>query len=77
MNKRSGFLKIFLVILCLFFVSVFALIESGETPAFVTAYKNNFKRNISGICGFLNINHSIDIFQRDCNEFRGKGDGIG
>ncbi|MBR4723177.1 MAG: hypothetical protein IK072_00390 [Clostridia bacterium] len=60
MNKRNGLLKIFLVILCLFFVSVFALIESGETPAFVTAYKNNFKRNISGICGFLNIKLPIE-----------------
>ena len=60
MNKKSGFLKIILVIFCLFFVSVFALIESGEPPAFITAYKNNFKRNISGICGFLNIKLPIE-----------------
>ncbi len=60
MNKKGGFLKIFMVILCLFFVSVFALIESGDTPVFVTAYKNNFKRNISGICAFLNINLPIE-----------------
>jgi hypothetical protein len=60
MNKKSGLLKIFLVILCLFCVSVFALVESGETPAFITAYKNNFKRNISGICGFFNIKLPIE-----------------
>ena len=60
MNKKSGFLKIFMVIICLFFVSLFALSESGETPAFVTAYKNNFKRNISGICAFLNIKLPIE-----------------
>jgi len=60
MNKKSGILKIFLVIFCLFFVSVFALIESGETPVFVTVYKNNFKRNISGICSFLNIKLPIE-----------------
>ena len=60
MNKKSGFLKIFMVILCLFFVSVFALAQSGETPTFITAYKNNFKRNISGICAFLNIKLPIE-----------------
>lgn len=60
MNKKSGFLKIIMVIICLFFVSVFALIESGETPAFVIAYKNNFKRNISGICAFLKIELPIE-----------------
>lgn len=55
MNKKSGFLKIFIVVVCLFIASVFALIESGVTPKFVTSYKNNFKRNISGICSYLGI----------------------
>ena len=60
MNKKSGFLKILMVALCLAAVSVFALIESGVTPAFITSYKNNFKRNISGICNFLNIELPIE-----------------
>ena len=60
MNKKSGFLKILTVIVCLAAVSLFALIESGITPEFVTSYKNNFKRNISGICNYLNIQLPIE-----------------
>ena len=55
MNKKSGFLKIFIVAVCLAVASVFALIESGVTPGFIISYKNNFKRNISGICARLGI----------------------
>lgn len=60
MNKKSGFLKIFTVAVCISAASVFALIESGVTPKFVTSYKNNFKRNISGICSFLGIELPIE-----------------
>ena len=60
MNRKSGFLKIFLVVICLLGASVFALIESGTTPKFVTVYKNNFKRNISGICAYLGIELPIE-----------------
>ena len=60
MNKKSGFWKIFFVVVCLCVASVFALIESGKTPRFVTNYKNNFKRNISGICAYLGIELPIE-----------------
>ena len=60
MNKKSGFLKIFIVAVCLAVASVFALIESGVTPKFIIAYKNNFKRNISGICTYLGIELPIE-----------------
>ena len=60
MNKKSGFMKIFIVAVCLAAASVFALIESGVTPKFVTSYKNNFKRNISGICARLGIELPIE-----------------
>ena len=60
MNKKSGFWKIFFVVVCLCVASVFALIESGKTPSFVVNYKNNFKRNISGICAYLGIELPIE-----------------
>jgi len=55
MNKKKTVLKALALIICVFFVTVFALIESGITPTFVQNYKNNFKRNISGICNRFNI----------------------
>ena len=60
MKKKSGFLKILIAALCLCVASVFALIESGVTPRFVISYKNNFKRNISGICARLGIELPIE-----------------
>ncbi|MBR4173607.1 MAG: hypothetical protein IKR46_04460 [Clostridia bacterium] len=60
MNKKRGFVKILIALLCLSVASVFALIESGTTPRFIINYKNNFKRNISGICAQLGINLPIE-----------------
>lgn len=60
MNRKSGFWKIFFAAICLCAASVFALIESGMTPRFLISYKNNFKRNISGICASLGIELPIE-----------------
>ncbi len=60
MNKRNNILKLFVVILCLCAVTLFALIQSGDSPGFVHTYKNNFKRNINAICNILNIELPIE-----------------
>ncbi|MDD6735413.1 MAG: DUF5711 family protein [Clostridiales bacterium] len=60
MNKKNNILKIFVVIVCLFAVTLFALIQSGDTPGFIQRYKNNFKINISAICNILHIELPIE-----------------
>lgn len=59
MNKKRFFIKLAAVIVCIAAAALFAISESGVTPAFLTAYKNNFKRNINGICQFLHIDLSV------------------
>ncbi len=61
MNKKSNILKLIVVILCLSAVTLFALVESGTNLAFIQTYKNNFKRNVSGICNMLNITLPIEM----------------
>ena len=49
----KNFLKILGVLLCVAVIAFFALLESGVQMDFLTTYKNNFKRNISGIANFI------------------------
>lgn len=60
MSKKNNFIKIFVIIICLGAVTLFALIQAGAAPAFVQNYKNNFKKNISAICDMLNIELSLE-----------------
>ncbi len=61
MKRKHSFAKIFALILTLSVVTVFALVESGDTPDFFVNYTNNFKRNILGICNKLNVELPIEI----------------
>ncbi len=61
MNKKGNILKIVVVVICLSAVTIFALVESGTNVGFLQTYKNNFKRNISGICNMLDITLPIEM----------------
>lgn len=74
MNKKKTVLKITALLLCVFAVVVFALSESGTPPRFLITYKNNFKRNVMGICNRFNIELPIDVqlYLDDMSEPLGK-----
>lgn len=55
MNKKSDFIKLLVVLLCLCAAVLFALIVSGKNVPLIESYKINFKHNISGICNKLGI----------------------
>lgn len=54
-------MKVLGVILCLVAITVFALIESGVSIPFFQNYKNNFKRNISGIANVVGIELPLEV----------------
>jgi len=57
----KNFLKILGVILCVALIAFFALLESGVAQPFIETYKNNFKRNISGIANLAGIELPMDV----------------
>ena len=57
----KNFMKVLGVILCLGAITVFALIESGVSIPFFQNYKNNFKRNISGIANVVGIELPLEV----------------
>lgn len=57
----KNFMKILGVVLCLGVITVFALIESGANVPFIQNYKNNFKRNISGIANLAGIELPLEM----------------
>ncbi|MDD6213982.1 MAG: DUF5711 family protein [Firmicutes bacterium] len=61
MDIKKNVIKIFLVILCLFAVGFFAMVQSGTEMPLVQTYKNNFKRNVSGICRILKIDVPLEM----------------
>ncbi len=61
MDKKRNILKMLVVVLCLGAVTLFALVQSGTNVAFIQAYKNNFKRNVTGICNMIGITLPIEV----------------
>lgn len=61
MDKKRNIIKIIIVILCLFGVMLFALVQAGVNVPFIESYKINFKHNISGISNMLNIDLPIEV----------------
>ncbi len=61
MNKKKEIVKILIVLLCLGGVTLFALVESGMNLPFVQAYKNNFKKNVSGISALFGIELPLEM----------------
>lgn len=57
----KNFLKILGVLLCVAVIAFFALLESGVPMDFLTNYKNNFKRNISGIANFIGAEIPMEV----------------
>ena len=58
--KKGNFLKIFIILICLFVSVIFALLASGKNVPFIQTYTNNFKRNITGICNMVGISLPIE-----------------
>ena len=57
----KNFMKILGVIICLLAITFFALLESGANVPFIHNYKNNFKRNISGIANMAGIELPLEV----------------
>lgn len=61
MKKKSNIMKILLVIVCLFGVTLFSLVAAGVNVPFLQTYTTNFKHNISGISNMMGIELPIGV----------------
>lgn len=61
MKKKNNIMKILLIIVCLFSVTLFSLVAAGVNVPFLQAYKTNFKHNVSGISNLLGIELPIGV----------------
>lgn len=61
MKKKVNIMKILLIIVCLFSVTLFSLVAAGVEVPFLQAYKTNFKHNVSGISNLLGIELPIEM----------------
>lgn len=61
MEKKNNILKIFIILLCLSGVMLFALVAAGVNVPAIEAYKINFKHNISGMANMLGIDLPIEM----------------